>query len=54
MVLQEDGRKLRRKALHYKVPIVTTLAGASATVAAVRALKNGALPAVPIQEYHSI
>ncbi len=33
---QIDGRKIRRSALLYKVPLITTLAGAKATVAAIR------------------
>jgi carbamoyl-phosphate synthase large subunit len=37
-----DGRLIRRTALSYKIPIVTTLAAARATAAAIRSLKNGA------------
>jgi carbamoyl-phosphate synthase large subunit len=37
-----DGRLIRRTALAYKIPIVTTLAAARATAAAIRSLKNGA------------
>jgi carbamoyl-phosphate synthase large subunit len=34
-----DGRLIRRTALAYKIPIVTTIAGAKATAAAIRALQ---------------
>jgi carbamoyl-phosphate synthase large subunit len=36
-----DGRMIRRTALSYKIPIITTLAGAEATTAAIRSLKEG-------------
>ena len=49
---QIDGRKIRRGALLYKVPLVTTLAGARATVAAIRSLQSGKLGVKSIQEYH--
>ncbi|RMZ56922.1 hypothetical protein APUTEX25_004984, partial [Auxenochlorella protothecoides] len=46
-----DGRDLRRLALAHKVPIITTIAGAKATVGALQALKEGALEQVPLQDY---
>ncbi|MEM9568646.1 MAG: carbamoyl-phosphate synthase large subunit, partial [Cyanobacteria bacterium P01_E01_bin.34] len=49
---QIDGRKIRRSALLYKVPLITTLAGARATVAAIRSLQAGELVVKSIQEYH--
>ncbi|MGK7912171.1 MAG: carbamoyl-phosphate synthase large subunit [Synechococcus sp.] len=49
---QIDGRKIRRSALLYKVPLITTLAGARATVAAIRSLQTGELGVKSIQEYH--
>lgn len=49
---REDGRDLRRLALAYKVPIVTTVAGAKATVEALRGMKDGPLEMIPLQDYH--
>jgi carbamoyl-phosphate synthase large subunit len=48
---QADGRLIRRTALMYKVPIVTTLAGAKATAAAVRSLQSEPLMVKAIQDY---
>lgn len=47
-----DGRTIRRTALMYKVPIVTTLAGAKATAAAIRALQAQTLSVKALQEYN--
>jgi carbamoyl-phosphate synthase large subunit len=49
---QADGRLLRRTALTYKVPIVTTIAGARATAAGIRALQSQPLGVRAIQDYH--
>lgn len=49
---QMDGRKIRRAALDYKLPIITTIAGAKATVAAIRSLQNEELDVKAIQDYH--
>jgi carbamoyl-phosphate synthase large subunit len=49
---QQDGHKIRRTALAYKIPLVTTLAGARATAAAIRALQSGQLQVKSLQEYH--
>ena len=46
-----DGRTIRRTALLYKIPIVTTLAGAKATTAAIRSLQSDPLTVKPLQEY---
>jgi carbamoyl-phosphate synthase large subunit len=47
-----DGRDLRRLALGAKVPLITTVAGASATVQAMRGMKEpGGLEQVPLQDY---
>ncbi|EKQ66596.1 carbamoyl-phosphate synthase large subunit [Leptolyngbyaceae cyanobacterium JSC-12] len=46
-----DGRTIRRTALLYKIPIVTTLAGAKATTAAIRSLQSQALSVKALQEY---
>ncbi len=48
---QSDGRMIRRMALDYQLPIITTIAGAKATVAAIRALKGEPLEVKSIQEY---
>ncbi|MEA5618757.1 carbamoyl-phosphate synthase large subunit [Cronbergia sp. UHCC 0137] len=48
---QTDARLIRRTALGYKIPIITTIAGAKATVAAIRSLQNTNLDVKPIQEY---
>jgi carbamoyl-phosphate synthase large subunit len=49
---QADGRLIRRTALTYKVPIVTTIAGARATAAGIRALQSQPLAVRAIQDYH--
>jgi carbamoyl-phosphate synthase large subunit len=46
-----DGRTLRRTALDYKLPIITTLAGAKATVAALRSLQSKPLEVKALQDY---
>ncbi len=50
---QVDGRLIRRSALTYKIPMVTTIAGAKATAAAIRALQSDPLDVKSIQDYHS-
>jgi len=46
-----DGMKLRRMALAYKVPIITTVAGAKATAEAIRSLKSSSLEMVALQDF---
>lgn len=46
-----DGMKLRRMALSYKVPIITTVAGAKATAEAIRSLKSSSLEMVALQDF---
>jgi carbamoyl-phosphate synthase large subunit len=46
-----DARLIRRTALAYKIPIITTIAGAKATVAAIRSLQNTTLDVKGIQDY---
>jgi carbamoyl-phosphate synthase large subunit len=46
-----DGRLIRRSALAYKIPIVTTIAGAKATAAAIRSLQSQALDVKALQDY---
>ncbi|MDJ0772687.1 MAG: carbamoyl-phosphate synthase large subunit [Mastigocoleus sp. MO_167.B18] len=48
---QTDARLIRRTALGYKIPIITTLAGARATVAAIRSLQRTTLDVKIIQDY---
>lgn len=48
---QSDGRLIRRTALSYKIPILTTIAGAKATLAAIRSLQNTNLDVKLIQDY---
>ncbi|MGP1383924.1 MAG: carbamoyl-phosphate synthase large subunit [Thainema sp.] len=48
---QVDDRVIRRTALAYKVPIITTIAGAKATASAIRALQTAELDVRAIQDY---
>ncbi|WP_330205071.1 carbamoyl-phosphate synthase large subunit [Cyanobacterium sp. Dongsha4] len=48
---QTDGRKIRRAALDYKLPIITTIAGARATVEAIRSLQSEPLQVKALQDY---
>lgn len=47
-----DARLLRRTALAYKVPVITTIAGAQATAAAIGRLQSSPLEVKAIQDYH--
>lgn len=46
-----DARLIRRTALAYKIPIITTIAGAKATVAAIHSLQTTTLDVKVIQDY---
>ena len=48
---QEDDRIIRRAALAYKVPTITTIAAAKATAAAIRSLQHEPLDVKAIQDY---
>ena len=48
---QTDARLIRRTALTYKIPIVTTIAGAKATAAAIRSLQSQPLDVKALQDY---
>ncbi|MEK6407447.1 MAG: carbamoyl-phosphate synthase large subunit [Acidobacteriota bacterium] len=48
-----DERSIRRAAIQYSVPCVTTMTGAVATVAAIRALREEGLQVRSLQEYHA-
>ncbi|MDJ0531771.1 MAG: carbamoyl-phosphate synthase large subunit [Xenococcaceae cyanobacterium MO_207.B15] len=50
---QTDARLIRRMALDYKLPIVTTIAGAKATIAAIRSLRSEPLEVKALQDYIS-
>jgi len=48
---QTDARLIRRTALAYKIPIITTISGAKATAAAIRSLQSQSLDVKAIQDY---
>jgi len=48
-----DDRTVRRVAMMHTVPCITTLTGASATVAAIRALRTQALDVRALQDYYA-
>jgi carbamoyl-phosphate synthase large subunit len=48
---QSDGRSIRRAALTYKIPIVTTIAGAKATAAAIGSMQTKPLMVRALQDY---
>lgn len=48
---QTDARLIRRTALTYKIPIITTIAGAKATAAAIRSLQTTPLDVKALQDY---
>jgi len=48
---QTDARLIRRTAITYKIPIVTTIAGAKATAAAIRSLQSTTLDVKALQDY---
>jgi len=48
---QVDDRAIRRAALSYKVPTITTIAGAKATAAAIRSLQAQPLDVKALQDY---
>jgi len=47
----KDGLILRRKALAYKIPLVTTLSAARAITESIRAMQNSKLKMEPLQDY---
>jgi carbamoyl-phosphate synthase large subunit len=47
-----DERSIRRAAIHYRIPCITTLSGAAAAVAGIRALQRESLGVRSLQEYH--
>ena len=47
-----DDQLIRRAAINYNIPVVTTLAGAKATASAIAAMQQGHLGVQSLQEYH--
>ena len=52
-VARQDEVKIRTTALYQRVPVMTTLAAARATLLALRSLKSKVLGVKSLQEYHS-
>jgi carbamoyl-phosphate synthase large subunit len=48
-----DERAIRRAAIHYRIPCITTISGAIAAVAGIRALQSESLGVRSLQEYHA-
>ncbi|MFN9207032.1 MAG: carbamoyl-phosphate synthase large subunit, partial [Pseudanabaena sp.] len=46
-----DGKMIRRTAMAYKIPVITTLAAAKAAIAAIRALQTGGISVTALQDY---
>ncbi|MEI6063469.1 MAG: carbamoyl-phosphate synthase large subunit [Pseudanabaena sp. ELA748] len=46
-----DGKMIRRTAMAYKIPVITTLAGAKAAIAAIKALQTGGICVTALQDY---
>lgn len=51
---QKDGRQIRRMALAYKVPIITTIAGALATLEAIKGLRKSPVNMIALQEFFKV
>ncbi|MBM3472498.1 MAG: carbamoyl-phosphate synthase large subunit [Armatimonadetes bacterium] len=49
---QEDQAVIRREAVRYGVPCITTIAGATAAVMGIEALRRAELSVTSLQEYH--
>ncbi len=50
---RRDGSRIRRAAVDFKVPYITTIQAAKAAADAIEAMKNGELTIKSINEYHS-
>uniref|UniRef100_A0A1J3J8X6 Carbamoyl phosphate synthase arginine-specific large chain, chloroplastic n=1 Tax=Noccaea caerulescens TaxID=107243 RepID=A0A1J3J8X6_NOCCA len=48
---QKDGRQLRQMALAYKVPVITTVAGALATAEGIKSLKSSDIKMTALQDF---
>jgi carbamoyl-phosphate synthase large subunit len=51
-VAREDEVKIRTTALYQKVPVMTTLAAAEASVRGIRSLIRNGLTVTALQDYH--
>ncbi|KAJ4978903.1 hypothetical protein NE237_009683 [Protea cynaroides] len=51
---QIDGLQLRRMALAYKVPIITTVAGAVASVEAIQSMKHSTIKMLALQDFFDV
>ncbi|KAL3840075.1 hypothetical protein ACJIZ3_024666 [Penstemon smallii] len=51
---QIDGRKLRRMALAYKIPVITTVAGALATAQAIKSMSCNKIEMTALQDYFNL
>ncbi|CAH9109023.1 unnamed protein product [Cuscuta epithymum] len=51
---QIDGRRLRRMALAYKIPVITTVAGALASAQAIKSLKSNKIEMSALQDYFHV
>ncbi|KAF8092806.1 hypothetical protein N665_0400s0006 [Sinapis alba] len=51
---QIDGRQLRQMALAYKVPVITTVAGALATAEGIKSLKSSAIKMTALQDFFEV
>lgn len=51
---QIDGRQLRRMALAFKVPIITTVAGALATAEAIKSMKHHPVQMIALQDFFEV
>jgi len=47
----KDGLQLRRLALAYKIPLITTVDGARATMDAIKSLKHKSIETLALQDY---
>ncbi len=47
-----DDQIIRRTAINYHIPVVTTLSGARATASAIAAIQSGGLQVKSLQDYH--
>ncbi|WP_455280080.1 carbamoyl-phosphate synthase large subunit [[Eubacterium] cellulosolvens] len=50
---RKDGYEIRRAAIEYNVPYITTIPAALAAVKAGKAIRKGTLTMKPLQEYHT-
>jgi carbamoyl-phosphate synthase large subunit len=48
-----DEKAIRRAAVHQRIPCITTIPGAAAAVAGIKALQRESLDVKSIQEYHA-